>query len=250
MKKTRNGNIRVRAACVTGPVHLGRGQPCQDYCRYSTRGANFVAVISDGAGSTKYGRIGAKIVCDTLVDLLADAPFKNIRQAVVNAIGTARDKLTFHRYNSSGNKKGIMAFAATVVGVVCHKGEGVFFHIGDGAALAFTSSDLSRYVASKPENGVFACETYFYTMDDWEDTLRFTPFKEAHTVMLMSDGLTNFSFDQDFNSIKPNFLLPINDFLCREKQQAKAVRALANTLNTTRAKQLNPDDKTFLWAKL
>ena len=87
MKKTKAANIKVRAACITGPVHLGRGQLCQDRCRWSTRGANFVAVVSDGAGSTKYGRIGAKIVCDTLVDLLENAPFKNIRAAIVKAIG-------------------------------------------------------------------------------------------------------------------------------------------------------------------
>ena len=87
MKKTKAANIKVRAACITGPVHLGRGQLCQDRCRWSTRGANFVAVVSDGAGSTKYGRIGAKIVCDTLVDLLENAPFKDIRAAIVKAIG-------------------------------------------------------------------------------------------------------------------------------------------------------------------
>lgn len=250
MKKTKPENIRVRAASVVGPVHASRGQPCQDYCRYTTRGKNFVAVVSDGAGSAKYGRIGAKTVCDTLVDLLADAPFKNIRRAIVHAIEVARGKLLFHRYNSAANKKGIMAFAATVVGVVCHRGEGVFFHIGDGAALAFVAEDFSQYVASRPENGVFACETYFYTMDDWQETLRFTPFRQAHTLMLMSDGLTNFSFTPDFSRIEPKFLLPINDFLNREKQQARAVRALTNTFNTVRAKKLNPDDKTFLWARL
>ena len=106
MKKTKAANIKVRAACITGPVHLGRGQLCQDRCRWSTRGANFVAVVSDGAGSTKYGRIGAKIVCDTLVDLLENAPFKDIRAAIVKAIGVARDKLAFHRLNSANNKKG------------------------------------------------------------------------------------------------------------------------------------------------
>ncbi len=250
MKKTKAENIKVRAARITGPIHLDRGQRCQDHCRWSTRGANFVAVVSDGAGSTKYGHIGARIVCDTLVDLLANAPFENMRTAIVEAIDVARDKLAFHRLNSANNKKGIMAFAATVVGVVCHKGEGLFFHIGDGAAVAFTSPDLSDYITSKPENGVFACETYFYTMDDWRESLRFTTFKEAHTIMLMSDGLTNFSFAPDFSRIEPNFLLPINDFLKREKQQTRAVRALTNTLNTTRAKRLNPDDKTFLWVKL
>ena len=98
-----------------------------------------------------------------------------------------------------------MAFAATVVGAVCHRGRGIFFHIGDGAAIAFTAPDLSRYVASRPENGVFSCETYFYTMDDWEDTLRFTTFEQAYTLMLMSDGLTNFSFAPDFSRIEPNF---------------------------------------------
>lgn len=250
MNKIDCRQIKVRAACITGPVHRGRGQLCQDYCRYSTRGKNFVAVVSDGAGSTKYGRIGAKIVCDTLIDLLSDAPFKDIRSAVVNAISAARDKLAFHRLNSTNNPKGIMAFAATVVGVVCHRGEGIFFHIGDGAAIAFTAPDLSQYVASKPENGIFSCETYFYTMDDWQETLRFTRFEQAHTVMLMSDGLTNFSFAPDFSRIEPNFLLPINNFLNTEKLKTKAVRALSNTLNTARAQKLNPDDKTFLWARL
>lgn len=140
MKKTKAANIKVRAACITGPVHLGRGQLCQDRCRWSTRGANFVAVVSDGAGSTKYGRIGAKIVCDTLVDLLENAPFKDIRAAIVKAIGVARDKLAFHRLNSANNKKGIMAFAATVVGVVCHKDEGLFS----------TSATARRWLSPRP----------------------------------------------------------------------------------------------------
>ena len=60
----------------------------------------------------------------------------------------------------------------------------------------------------------------------------------------------NAIYGDRFSRIEPNFLLPINDFLNREKQQVRAVRALTNTLNTTRAKRLNPDDKTFLWARL
>lgn len=249
MRNTKQ-NIKVLSACITGPSHSGRGLPCQDYCRYSTKGSNFVAIVSDGAGSAKYGRIGAKIVCDTLIDLLPNVPFRDIKISIINAIEVAREKLTFHRLNSKYNQRGLTSFAATVVGVVYHENQGIFFHVGDGAGLAFTGGDFSRYVASRPENGTFACETYFYTMDDWRDSLRFTSFEKAHTIMLMSDGLTNFSFSPDFSNIEKNFIIPIDTFLSKEKLKSRARRALSNTLNTEQAKKLNPDDKTFLWAKL
>ena len=249
MKKTPR-NIRVIATKITGGLHLAKQKPCQDFYQYACSGNKLVAVVSDGAGSAKYGKIGAKIVCETLVNVLINTPLKNVEEAVAKAIQMARGQLVIHRLNKSKSEAEILNFSATVVGVAYHNNRGVFFHIGDGAALAFVAEDFSQYVASRPENGVFACETYFYTMDDWQETLRFTPFRQAHTLMLMSDGLTNFSFTPDFSRIEPKFLLPINDFLNREKQQARAVRALTNTFNTVRAKKLNPDDKTFLWARL
>lgn len=242
--------IKVLSACVTGPLHKMRKMPCQDYCRYSCKGENFVGIISDGAGSAKYGRIGAKILCETLVDLLQNVPFTEIKSAIINSIEIAREKLLFHRLNSSKNSRGIMAFAATLVGVVYHNNKGVFFHIGDGAALAFTGGNFSKYVISKPENGIFSCETYFYTMDDWRDCIRFTFFDKAHTIMMMSDGVTGFSFLPDFADIEPRFLLPIDRFLSKEPTKKRATRALCNTLSTEKAQRLNPDDKTFLWIKL
>ena len=248
--KSKTRAIKVLSAVVRGPLHKVRNMPCQDYCRYSTRGDNFVAIISDGAGSAKYGRIGAKILCDTLIDLLPNVPFRNIKTSVINAVETAREKLQFHRLNSRNNKKGLMAFSATLIGVVYHKDKGIFFHIGDSAALAFVGSDFSHYVTSKPENGVFSCETYFYTMDDWRDCIRFTVFEKAHTIMMMSDGVTGFSFSSDYENIEPRFLMPIDRFLTKEPLKSRASRALYNTLSTPQAQKINPDDKTFLWAKL
>lgn len=250
MKTNNRQKIKVRATSLVGPLHTAKNMPCQDYCKYSRKGRNFVAIVSDGAGSSKFGRIGARIICETLTDLLPNIDFKYARQEIVRAINVAREKLMRHRLNKSKNEDSLVDFAATLVGVIYHQDKGLFFHIGDGAALAFHDDAYEQFTASKPENGAFSCETYFYTMDDWKDSLRFTSFDKAHTLLLMSDGLTNFSFSADFNQIERNFILPINNFLTQEQNQGKAIRALNNTLNTSRARKLNSDDKTLLWAKL
>lgn len=243
----KTSQIKVVAASVTGPHHHHKNMPCQDYFKFCRQGKNFVAVVSDGAGSSRYGKIGAKIVCETLIDLLKNAPLKLIQEKTLAAIEVARSKIERHRFNKNKN---INDFAATVIGVVYHKGEGYFFHIGDGAGVAFKDNRLDAFVASPPENGNFACETFFFTQENWKNNLRFTRFCELDTIFLMSDGLTNFAFSNDFKSLEKGFIVPIHEFLCAEKAEKKAARALANTLNTTKARKLNQDDKTLLWAKL
>ena len=220
--KTKNGKIRALATSITGPLHEARNMPCQDYCRYTDRGKNFVAVVSDGAGSA----------------------------TIVKAIEVSRGKLLRHRYNKTKSEEGINDFAATLVGTVCYGRQGLFFHIGDGAALALDEHNPENFVASRPENGLFACETYFYTMDDWRENLRFTAFENADAIFLMSDGVTGFAFSKDFRRIEKRFIYPIHEYLSNETQKARAIRALNNTLNTPDAKRLNNDDKTLFWAKL
>lgn len=246
----KTNRIKVVAATIQGPMHINKKLPCQDYCRYTSQSKNFVAVVSDGAGSAKYSKTGAKIVCDTLIDLLKNCKFSQAQAIVKNAIGVARGKLLRHRLNKTHDAKGLMDFAATVVGAIYYRNQGLFFHIGDGAALAIVDGDYDNFVASPPENGNFSCETFFYTQENWLQNLRFTAFAKADAVFLMSDGLTNFSFSADYRRIEKNFILPIHKFLSEENSKAKAERALANTLDNAEARRLNSDDKTLLWARL
>lgn len=247
--KNKQHNIRVLATSVTGLQHSHKGLPCQDYFLH-TKGKNFVAVVSDGAGSAKFGKIGARIICETICDLLKNAPFEKARDIISKAVEIARSKLCRHRFNKSKSERNIGDFAATVVGMIYYRNQGLFFHIGDGAAIAFKDDEYQDFVASRPENGSFSCETYFYTQQEWRENLRFTGFEKAKTIFLMSDGLTTFSFSNGFNDIEKGFIAPIDTFLRSELGKSKAVRALKNTLNTPRAQKLNSDDKTLLWAKV
>lgn len=235
---------KIVAASVVGCLHESKNLPCQDYYKY-VRAKNLVAVVSDGAGSAKYGKIGARVLCETVCDMLKNAKFENMEKEVVNAVKTVRKKLCLHRFNKSKKENGLADFAATLVGVVYTKNKGLFFHIGDGAAISL--DEKNSFVASRPENGCFSCETFFFTQQAWFENLRFTKFDNSKNIFLMSDGLTSFAFCSDFSDIERKFIDPINNFLNNEQNIAKSRKALVNTLNTPRAQKLNPDDKTLLW---
>lgn len=241
--------LHTIAACVRGALHKAKDLPCQDSFGCKSTGNKVVAIVSDGAGSAKYGKIGAKIVCETLCDVLLKSNLKNVQDNIKKAINTAREKLIYHRYNKSKSAEELVNFSATVVGAFYHNGKGVLFHIGDGAGIVFASKEYDNLIISEPENGAYSCETFFYTMSDWEDCLRFTPFENINRLILMTDGVTGFVFGEDF-SIRQNFLIPIVEYLENEKNSKRALKALQNTLNDRKAQRINPDDKTMLWVKL
>ena len=242
--------VRVVAASVAGPLHCHEKLPCQDYFKFRREGKNFVAVVSDGAGSARYGKVGARVICETIIDQLKNTRPHQIIDRTCKAVESARRKLSLHRLNKGKKQENLNDFAATMVGVVYNEGQGCFFHIGDGAALAFNSDgDLQNFVASRPENGNFSCETFFYTQENWKENLRFTRFENFDTIFLMSDGLTNFAFSGDFKQLERGFIWPIHKFLSAQKTQTRACRALANTLDNVQARKLNSDDKTLLWAQ-
>ena len=251
MPGTKNKHpYRVVVATTTGPYHKTKGLKGQDFFAYQKNDHRIVAVVSDGAGSAKFGKIGAKYICEQLSQMLLKADFHDIRQNIIDAIESVRDMLVMHRFNKLKNESGLIDFSATLVGAVYQNGKGLFFHIGDGAAIALLKKKESAFVLSEPENGIFSSETFFYTMDDWKDSLRFTSFEKADSLFLMTDGVTGFALKKQGHLLEKGFVMPINLFLKSETNIKKAERALKNTLETPKANALSGDDKTLMWVDL
>ncbi len=233
---------KIAGASVKGPLHEKKKQECQDYYYYKNNKNRLVACLADGAGSSEKSKIGAKIICETICDILIKKSAKDIINEIYNAIEVAREKLVFHKTNQDKCEKELENYAATIVGAYFNGKQGVVFQIGDGAIIS------EKQVLSRPQNGSFSNETFFYTMENWKDLLRVKNIKDCDNFILMSDGVTPFAIKPDNKHIQTGFTKPIINFLMNNNKD-KSSKSLANTLNSKEARAANGDDKTLFWAK-
>ncbi|MBO9713845.1 PP2C family serine/threonine-protein phosphatase [Sphingomonas sp.] len=248
---------RVAGASVTGAYHAISGEPCQDRHRLQvTPGDALIAVVSDGAGSARHAGEGATILCESVSAALAGfagrgklkpsrALLRRAYRAVCDGVEAARRRIL----DAMPPEASLYDYHATLVGAFVLPGSGgLFFHIGDGAALAVSGE---RWLLSPPSNGEYSNETYFFTQANWRRHLRFKLIEPGFdTIFVMSDGVTDLSFRHNGHGPEPfmPFFEPIGRFLSTTKRD-EAERALGATLDTPAARERSDDDKTLVWAQ-
>jgi hypothetical protein len=251
-------------AVVRGRSHRTNNKPCQDACAFYTgvRGKWMVAVVSDGAGSASRADEGARLVAEGVAAGVIAASFKLeargpgvwLKDHVHRTVLDVRDQLRDKGAN-------IDEFKCTLVGVLVGPAGGIFFHVGDGAALAsrvatrgdeqsLTDREAMLWgdlVLSGPENGEYANETYFITQNDWEKHLRIDVLSDTPDIIaLMTDGALPLVVQRQ----RPNapFMDPVVRQLLRAHDGAARGALLEEYLSNPEVDSITDDDKTLFIA--
>ena len=226
---------RVFSASATGKRNLEQGAAGQDASHCVVTDDVLVATVCDGAGSVREGRTGSDFIARALAEQLSSTLHADRNLPEVQAEGSARLEATIH--------SAIEAVRTRLADL-----GGCFFHIGDGFAIQQGAAGDS--VLSRPENGEYADETYFVTDENWKDHLRLTPLpapERGCVIGLMSDGTAPFAVNRARSGFFRPFIDPIAAFL-REATAPNGNEALRNLLESPRACEISPDDKTLLLA--
>lgn len=197
------------AASEIGTSHIRSGNRLEDAYVVSTHGDDHVfAVVSDGAGSAKFGAYGAWIVCRTLavhfrqwLSTNKDLPDD---ETAINWIDNARDHISAvaSRRNTVPRQ-----FAATLAAVLISPNNFLALHIGDSGIVARRASEWE--VICWPENGEYASTTYFVT-DDPEPRLNIIRRQLEHdSFALFSDGVGDLALSQIEQKACPQFFGPM-----------------------------------------
>ena len=155
-----------------GTSHAKTALPCQDFALCNTLKTSaeqfLIAVVSDGAGTAKYARDGARITCLEFMyaakSFLIDNPsVSHIEEnTVLDWLDRMRDRLSeFSRRRSARPRD----FAATLIGLIAGSHSTLIVHIGDGAAVVREDGKQNWIVPSWPYHGEYEATTCFVTDD-------------------------------------------------------------------------------------
>lgn len=247
------------AASVVGLSHIRDGSRLQDanHC-FIARGVNgrrvLFAVVSDGAGSAKFGGQGASIICRTFASqarsALRDAPELPDDETIWTWLDIARDRIQL-----AAKKRELTPrdFAATLVLVMASPETIVTAHIGDGAIVARDKENALWSVLSEPHNGEYASTTYFVT-DDPQPTLRIGRHpNQFNAIATFTDGIENLVLDSVTGAASSAFFAPMAKPLDASSaigKDSKLNWSLAEFLASDRLNERTDDDKTLIIAVL
>lgn len=200
---------RWASASVIGTSHIQNSDRLQDaYVVAELGNGGIVAIVSDGAGSAKFGAYGAWLTCRFLSvrfrEWVRANPDLPSEEELADWIDELRDQISAIATRRESTPR---QFAATLAAIVVAPDEAVTLHIGDSAVVGRKGDEWD--VLCWPENGEYASSTYFVT-DDPEPRLSITRHpREYDAFALFSDGVGDLALSYLEQAAHPRFFDPM-----------------------------------------
>ena len=175
---------------AAGKGHLKAGIPCQDKVRTYRNGEVTVITLADGAGSAKLSHFGAEAVLNRVSRDLGDhfEEYFNESNASVIRKRLFSEVLDALEETQSRLQCDLRDLSSTLLAAAVCGSRYFIVHIGDGV-IGYLKDDEVK-VASGPDNGDFANETFFTTTPFALSRMRVIKGADGRIggFVLMSDG--------------------------------------------------------------
>jgi len=240
---------RWASASVIGSSHIQNSVRLQDAYAVSELGKGRIfAVVSDGAGSAKFGAYGAWLICRFLTvrfrEWIRENPEFPSDADLSNWIDQLRDLIS-----AIAARRGSVPreFAATLASIIVAPEEVISLHIGDSAIVGRNGGLWD--VLCWPENGEYASSTFFVT-DDPEPRLNINHhLREYDAYALFSDGVGDLALSYLEHEAHTRFFDPMIrplDAALGEGRLAELSEKLATYLSSPSVCERTDDDKTLI----
>lgn len=248
---------RAVGASVIGVSHRRNGQPCQDafVCKELANGA-IIAAVADGAGSARYGGLGAQIAVQTAGHFLAaklmQALPPNYPQwsaLLHELLDNIQGEIALSAQAESATPRD---FAATLLITIVGSKEIVCASLGDCAVVVRDEQERLSSLCP-PQRGEYANATYFVTHGNAHHHLSVRMWKShpqnviTH-LALMTDGLLELALNVGQNRPFEPFFQPLFAFIddVGVDSTESAASDLSTFLDSDRVNSRTHDDKTLL----
>jgi Protein phosphatase 2C len=248
-------------ACASqvGTSHLRTGQRLQDaHSCFSIRSQGrewFVGVVSDGAGSARFGGEGAALVCRT-IGLASRRHFNQFASLPAAAeieywVDEVRDRIYRAASARSLEPKD---FAATLICTISDGVHSVFAHIGDGCVVTRTRGSGEWTAPSWPDHGEYASTTTFVT-DQPAAKVRVSVCDDpVDVIALFSDGIERMVLDMAARKPAERFFsviaAPVLTSAVLSGKDARLSEQLRSYLDSEQVCSRTDDDKTLVIAAI
>lgn len=271
LKLSSKSSWRWAAASSIGTSHLQSSTECQDAFAvarldYNSRlKASSVfakecvgAIVSDGAGSAKYGLIGAQTACLMLLNFMSSDVDKWMTREGLHVASRRIPRMYRIEKWISDTRKTIgkianrnqstsREFASTVAGIAVTPDGFAAWQIGDCTIVGRRNNRWE--ILCWPEEGEFASATYFLTDEPKAKIKCINGSNEYDAFALFSDGIKNLALDLKSKSAHYRFFSPIFRQVDCCRQSGKLLelsKRLEGFLKSRRVCERTDDDKTLV----